>query len=55
MKQQLEKDRIFNAPYALLKLEIQKYCHNEPRFNDVYPKNYLPKTKIRANVINLDK
>ena len=40
--------------------EIQKYCKNEPRFNDVFSRNNLPKSnsikKIKDGtyIINLD-
>ena len=35
-------------------MEIQKYHQNEPKFNDVYSINNLPKINDGANVINLD-
>ena len=35
-------------------MEIQKYYKNEPRFNDVYSRDNLPKIKDGAYVINLD-
>ena len=42
-------------PYPLIKFEIQKYYQNEPRFNDAYSRNNLPKKiKDEAYVINLD-
>ena len=43
-------------PRPLTNFEIQRYYQNEPRFNDVFSKNNLPK-KINdgAYVINLDK
>ena len=43
-------------PRPLTNFEIQRYYQNEPRFNDVFSKNNLPK-KINdgACVINLDK
>ena len=31
-----------------------KYYQNEPKFNDVYSRNNLPKIKEGACVINLD-
>ena len=34
--------------------EIQKYYQNEPKFNGVYSRNNLPKTKDGAYIINLD-
>ena len=34
--------------------EIQKYYRNEPKFNDVYSRNNLPKIRNGTNVINLD-
>ena len=42
-------------PHPLRNFEIQKYCKNELRFNDVFPRKNLPK-KIKdvAYVINLD-
>ena len=41
-------------PHPLTNLEIQKYYQNEPRFNEVYSRDNLPKIKDGANVINLD-
>ena len=42
-------------PHRLTDFEIQKYYQNEPRFNEVYSRNNLPrKIKDGAQVINLD-
>ena len=42
-------------PYLLTKFGIQKYCQNEPRFNDVYSRNnLLEKTKDGAYIINMN-
>ena len=41
-------------PHPLANFEIEKYDQNEPRFNDVYSRNNLPKIKDGAYVINLD-
>ena len=42
-------------PHPLKNFEIQKYYENEPRFNGVYWRDYLPKEiKDGAYVINLD-
>ena len=47
-------------PHPLTNFEIQKYNHNEPKFNGVYSRDNLPKTKFNeklkdvAYVINLD-
>ena len=35
-------------------MEIQKYYKNEPRFNDVYSRDNLPKIKDGAYLMNLD-
>ena len=35
--------------------DIQKYFQSKPRFNGVYSRDNLPKTKNGAFVINLDK
>ena len=41
--------------HPLTNSEIQKYYQNEPRFNDVYSRNNLPKKiKDGTYVINLD-
>ena len=41
--------------HPLTNIEISEYYKNEPRFNDVYSRNYLPnKIKKGAYVINLD-
>ena len=42
-------------PHPLTNFEIQKYYENEPRFNDVFSRDNLPKKiKDGAYVINLD-
>ena len=41
-------------PNPLTNFEIQKYNQNEPKFNDVYSKNKLPKIKDGTYVISLD-
>ena len=33
---------------------MQKYYHNQPRFNGIYSIDNLPKIKDEAYVINLD-
>ena len=40
--------------YLLTNFETQKYYQNEPKFNGVYLRNYLPDIKVGAYVINLD-
>ena len=41
--------------HPLTNFEISEYYKNEPRFNGVYSRDYLPKTiKKGAYVINLD-
>ena len=41
--------------HPLTNFEIQRYYKNEPRFNDVFSRNNLPKTiKNGVYVINLD-
>ena len=45
----------FLPPHQLTNFEIQRYYHNEPRFNGVYSRDTLPKTiKYGAYVIHLD-
>ena len=42
-------------PHPLTNFEIQKYYKNEPRFNDEFSRNNLPKKiKDGAYVINFD-
>ena len=42
-------------PHPLTNIEIQKYYQNEPRFNEIYPRDNLSKyIKDEAYVINLD-
>ena len=41
-------------PHLLTNFKIQKYYQNEPRFNGVYSRDNLPKTKDWAYVINLN-
>ena len=40
---QLKKALI--PPHPLTNFEIKDYYENEPRFNDVYPRDNLPKQK----------
>ena len=40
--------------HPLSNFEIQKYYQNEPKFNDVYSRDNLPKLKDAAYAINLD-
>ena len=44
---------ILILPHPLTNFEIQKY-KNEPRFNSVYSRDYLPKIKDETYIINLD-
>ena len=39
-------------PHPLTNFKIQKYCQNEPRFNGASFRDYLPKIKDEAYVIN---
>ena len=41
-------------PHPLINFEIKKYYQNKPKFNGVYSRNNLPKTKNGAYAINLD-
>ena len=41
-------------PHPLTNFEIQKFYENEPRFNGVYSRDNLPKTKDGPYVTNLD-
>ena len=41
--------------HPLSYFEIQKYHQNEPKFNDIYSRNNLPKKKDGAYVTNVDK
>ena len=41
-------------PHPLINFEIQKYYQNKPKFNGVYSRNNLSKTKDGAYTINLD-
>ena len=42
-------------PHPLTNFEIEKYYQNEPRFNDIYSRNKLPKNNTAwDNLINLD-
>ena len=53
MDQKKKKNLI--PPHPLTNFEIQKYCINEPRFNDFFSRDNLPiKIKDGAYVINLD-
>ena len=48
------KKKALMPAHALTNFEIQEYHKNEPRFNGVYSRDNLPKTKNGAYVINLD-
>ena len=41
-------------PHPLTNFEIQNNYQNKPKFNGVYSRDYLPKIKDAAYVINLD-
>ena len=41
-------------PLSLIKIEIQKYCPKQPKFNRVYSRNNLHKIKDRVFAINPD-
>ena len=41
-------------PHYLTNFKIQKYYQNEPKLNDIYSKNNVPKKKDETYVINLD-
>ena len=41
-------------PHPLTNFEIQMYYQNQPKFNDVYSRNNLPKIKDGVYIINLD-
>ena len=41
-------------PHPLTNFEIQEYYKNEPRFNGVYSRDNLRKTKNGAYIVNLD-
>ena len=45
--------QIFNGPHPLTNFEIQKF-QNGPRFNGVYSRDNLPKTKDGAYITNTD-
>ena len=44
----------FMPPHPLTNFEIQKYYHNQTRFNGVYSRDNLPEIKDGAYVINPD-
>ena len=41
-------------PHPLKNFETQKYYQNEHKFNGVFSRNFLPKVKNAAYVINFD-
>ena len=50
-----KKQGFLILPYSLINFEMQKYYHNEPRFNGVYSRDNLSdEIKDRAYIINLD-
>ena len=51
----LQKTTIYNLASSLTSFEVQRYCHNEVRFNGVYYRdNLLDKIKDGAFITNLD-
>ena len=50
----MEKNGFLIPLHPLTNFKIQKYYQNESRFNDVYSRDNLTKTKDGAYVINLD-
>ena len=54
VKGRLELVIIFNAVLSFNKFWNAKYYQNKPKFNDVYSRNDLPKTKDGTYLINLD-
>ena len=54
VKRWLELVIIFNAVLSFNKFWNAKYYQNKPKFNDVYSRNDLPKTKDGTYLINLD-
>ena len=53
-KNTIRAAKIFNVNSSFNKFWNTKYYQNEPKFNDVYSRNSLPKIKNEAYVINLD-
>ena len=53
-KELKKKSLILPKPHLLTNFEIISYFKDEPRFNGVYSRNNLPKTKNGAYIINLD-
>ena len=50
-----QKQGFLILPHLLTNFEIQKYHQNEPKFNGIYSRDYLPdKIKDGAYVINLN-
>ena len=54
MKAQLEQNRILIPPHSLINFERQKHYQNEPKFNGIYSRNNLSKTKDGTHIINLN-
>ena len=53
MKTQLEQNRILMPPHSLTNFEIQAHYQNEPKFNGIYSRINLPKTKDAVYIKNL--
>ena len=43
---------IFNTSHPLTNFEIQKYYHNEPKFNGVYCRDNLPNKIKDGDICN---
>ena len=54
VKVQLEQVSIFNVDPSFNYFLIQNYYQNEPKFNGIYSRNNLPKTKDWTYLIILD-
>ena len=51
---EIKQNGFLMPPHPFTNFEIQKYYQNEPRFNDVFSRDNLPRTKDGTYVINCD-
>ena len=51
----MSRSEFLMPPNPLTNFETQKYYQNTPKFNGIYSRNNLHKTKDGAYVINLEK
>ena len=50
----MSRSKVLTSHHPLTNFELQKYYENEPKFNGIYSKNNVSKTKDGTHIINLN-